>query len=62
MSTVQELQKEIETYGLHSEGKLSTPPDVRGEVLGIFVRRIYDAKMWKVIAEQTIKDLPKFLR
>lgn len=62
MSTVQELQKEIETYGLHSEGKLSTPTDVRGEVLGIFVRRIYDAQMWKVIAEQTIKDLPKFLR
>lgn len=62
MSAVQGLQEELATYGLYHDDKLSNLPTVEGKVSGIFVRRIYDAEMWKVIAEKAIEALPNFLR
>lgn len=62
MSAVQELEEERENYGLIQDDKLSNLPTVRGEIFGIFARRIYDAESWSVIAERAIEALPNFLR
>lgn len=57
-----QASQEIESYGLRADDRLLGLPELEGKELGIFVRRIYDAEGWSVIAEKAIEALPEMLR
>lgn len=61
MASAVETNQEIDAYGLRRDDKLSNLPSVKGEELGIFVRRIYSAELWSDIAKKATENLPKML-